>query len=134
MGDINWLAVIAAALSAFALGGVWYGPLFKRAWCRENGMDPDAPPQRHLALVFGIALAMSFLAAGVFAIFLGPNPSLVNALPSSYGAGLCWVASSFGINYAFAGRSVKLWVIDSGYHFPAVHPVCADPRTLALIP
>ncbi len=117
MVDVNWLAVIVAALSAVALGGIWYGPLSRRAWCRENGMDQDAPPQRHAALVFGIAFALSFLAAAVFAIFLGPKPTLTQSLPSSFAVGLCWVASSFGINYAFAGRSVKLWMIDSGYHF-----------------
>lgn len=32
--DINWLAVLAATASAFALGGSWYGPLFRRLWCR----------------------------------------------------------------------------------------------------
>jgi hypothetical protein len=30
------------------------------------------------------------------------------------GAG--FVATSFGINYAFAQRSLKLWLIDGGYH------------------
>jgi hypothetical protein len=30
--------------------------------------------------------------------------------------GLAWVATSFGINYAFAQRSFKLWLIDGGYH------------------
>ena len=38
--DLNWLAVLAAAVSAFVLGGLWYGPLFKNAWCREAGIDP----------------------------------------------------------------------------------------------
>jgi hypothetical protein len=30
------------------------------------------------------------------------------------GAG--FVAASFGINYQFANRSFKLWLIDGGYH------------------
>ena len=42
--DINWLAVLVAAVSAFLLGGIWYGPLFKHAWCREAGIDPEAKP------------------------------------------------------------------------------------------
>ena len=29
---------------------------------------------------------------------------------------LAYVAMSFGINYAFAGRSFRLWLIDGGYH------------------
>ena len=27
-----------------------------------------------------------------------------------------WVAASFGINYQFAQRSFRLWLIDGGYH------------------
>ena len=34
--DVNWLAVLAAAVSAFMLGGIWYGPLFKQAWMRSR--------------------------------------------------------------------------------------------------
>ena len=31
-------------------------------------------------------------------------------------AGIGFVAASFGINYQFAQRSFKLWLIDGGYH------------------
>ena len=114
--DINWLAVLTAAVSAFLLGGIWYGPLFKRAWCRENGMDPDAPPQRHPGKVFGTAVAAALVAAAAFAIILRPGPSLFIAVHAGFLTGLAYVAMSFGINYAFAGRSFKLWLIDGGYH------------------
>jgi len=30
--------------------------------------------------------------------------------------GLGIVAASFGINYSFASRSPRLWLIDGGYH------------------
>jgi hypothetical protein len=29
---IHWLAVIAASLTGFILGGLWYGPIFGKAW------------------------------------------------------------------------------------------------------
>ena len=28
MFDVNWLAVIGAALAGFLTGGLWHGPLF----------------------------------------------------------------------------------------------------------
>lgn len=115
MDHINWLAVLAAAVSAFVLGGIWYGPLFKTAWCREAGVDPDAVP-KHPARVFAIAFACSLLAAAAFAWFLGNAPDLHRALHAGFMIGLAWVAMSFGINYAFAQRSFKLWLIDAGYH------------------
>ena len=44
------------------------------------------------------------------------DPSLPFALHAGFLVGLCFVATSFGINYLFAGRSLKLWLIDAGYH------------------
>jgi len=38
MSQIGWLPALACALSAFVLGGLWYGPLFRHAWCREAGV------------------------------------------------------------------------------------------------
>jgi hypothetical protein len=113
---INWLAVLAAAVSAFLLGGVWYGPLFKNAWCRENGMDPNCPPEGHPGKVFGTAFLAALVAAAAFGVFLRPDPPLFIALHAGFLVGAAYVATSFGINYAFAGRSFKLWLIDGGYH------------------
>lgn len=115
MPALNWFAVLAAAVSAFVLGGLWYGPLFKRAWCREAGIDPDARP-KHPGRVFGTAFAAALLAAVAFAWFLGPAPAFAAALHAGFATGLAFVAMSFAINYAFAGRSLKLWLIDGGYH------------------
>ena len=116
MADINLWAVLVAAGSAFLLGGIWYGPLFKHAWCREAGIDPEAKPKNHPATVFGTAFAAALVAAAAFAIILRPDPPLFIALHAGFLTGLAYVAMSFGINYAFAGRSFRLWLIDGGYH------------------
>ena len=108
--------MLLATASAFVLGGIWYGPLFKHAWCREAGIDPEAKPKNHPATVFGTAFAAALVAAAAFAIILRPDPPLFIALHAGFLTGLAYVAMSFGINYAFAGRSFKLWLIDGGYH------------------
>ena len=113
---INWLAVLVAALSAFLLGALWYGLLFRSAWRRENGIDLDAPPKVHSGKVFGAAFLAALVAAAAFAIILRPDPPLFIALHAGFLTGLAYVAMSFGISYAFAGRSFKLWLIDGGYH------------------
>jgi hypothetical protein len=115
MAGLNWLAIVVAALSAFLLGGIWYGPLFKHAWCREAGVNPDKP-NGHPAKVFGGAFVLSLMAAAVFAMFLGTKPELQFAVGAGFHVGLFFAATSFGINYLFAGRSLKLWLIDGGYH------------------
>jgi hypothetical protein len=112
---LNWLAVVAAAVSAFVLGGIWYGPLFRQAWCREAGIDLHGN-KRHPAAVFGTAFVAALVAAAAFAWWIGPAPELEYAVRRGVLAGFGIAAMSFGINYAFAGRSLKLWLIDGGYH------------------
>jgi hypothetical protein len=113
--DLNWLAVLAAAVSAFLLGGLWYGPLFLKTWSREAGVDPGAGG-RHPAQTFGVAFVAALFSAVAFTWYLGPRPSLPVAVHAGFLVGLAFVAMSFAINYAFASRSLKLWLIDGGYH------------------
>ncbi|HEX6928948.1 MAG TPA: DUF1761 domain-containing protein [Gammaproteobacteria bacterium] len=115
MSEINIWAVLAAAVSAFVLGGLWYSVLFGRIWMRETGMTEEKAQQGHPARVFGGAFILSLLAAYAFAMFLGATP-WKEATFYGFAAGLFWVAGSFGINYLFAQRSFKLWLIDGGYH------------------
>lgn len=114
MDGINLWAVLVAAVSSFLLGGVWYGPLFGKAWNAAAGMDPQK--QGHPAKIFGGAFVFSLLAAAVFAWFLGPQPPLSFAVCRGVLVGFGLVAASFGINYLFAQRGARLWLIDGGYH------------------
>jgi hypothetical protein len=117
MPGINFAAVVVAAISAFALGALWYSPtLFSKTWQKETGQTPERLRSGNPALVFGAAFMLSLLAAFVFAMFLGPNPSLKLGLGAGFSAGLCWVAGSFGINYLFERRSLRLFLINGGYH------------------
>lgn len=92
----------------------WYSPvLFGRAWNAENGSTPQPG---HPAKVFGVSFLFSLIAAVAFAHWIGPSPPLDLALKTGAIAGFAFVAASFGINYQFAQRSFKLWLIDGGYH------------------
>lgn len=42
---INWLAVLAATIAQFVLGGVWFAALFGKAYARALGVG-DLPPSR----------------------------------------------------------------------------------------
>jgi hypothetical protein len=115
MYQLNPWAILLAAVSSFLLGGLWYGPLFKNAWCKLAGVDPEKPAG-HPARVFGVAFAFSLVAATAYAWFLGPSPDLTFAVGMGAIVGVAFVATSFGINYQFAGRPFRLWAIDGGYH------------------
>ena len=117
MPEVNYFAIVAAALAAFVLGGLWYSPaLFGKAWQREVGLSDDELKRGNMARIFGTSLILSLIASFVFALFLGPRPPMSLGLGAGIAAGLCWVASSFGMNYLFARRSFKLFLIDGGFH------------------
>lgn len=116
-GGINVLAVIAAAVASFAVGGVWYAPgVFGKAWMAESGVSVEKAKEANMAKTFGLAFVLSLVASFTFALFLGPAPALGFAVMAGFIAGLTWVAGSLGINYLFEQKSLKLFLINGGYH------------------
>lgn len=113
--EVSWIAVIVAGVSAFLLGGIWYGPLFGKKWQALVGLSDEQVKGANMAVVFGGSLVLSLIAAFVFAMFLGPAPGVQFATAAGFAAGLCWVAATFGINYLFAQRPLGLFLIDGGY-------------------
>jgi hypothetical protein len=117
MPEVNYLAVLAAAVATFALGGLWYSPaLFGKVWQREAGVTEEKMKSANMGLIFGLTFVLALIAAWVFALFLGPRPPMALGLGAGFSAGLCWVAASLGINYLFERKSLKLWLINGGYH------------------
>lgn len=116
MPEVNWLAVLAAAISAFLLGGLWYSPaLFMKAWQRGAGLTDEQLKGGNAAKIYGGAFVLSLVAAATFAMFLGKLPVSV-ATAYGFCAGLAWVAASFGINYLFERKPLSLWLVNGGYH------------------
>ena len=117
MEEINWIGIVVAAVSAFILGGLWYSPLlFGKRWAALAGLSAEDLENVNPAAVYGTSLVLSFLAAAVFAMFIGSDPELGFAIGAGASAGLCWVAASFGINYLFEQKPLGLFAINGGYH------------------
>ena len=117
MPEANWLAVALCAVSSLVLGGIWYSPmLFAKAWQQAAGLSDDQLKNGNMAKILGLTFVLSFIAAAVFAMFLGPNFGVGPATAAGFSAGLCWVAASYGITYLFEHRPLKLWLVNGGYH------------------
>lgn len=115
--DINWLAVLIAAVVTFVLGGLWYGPLFGKVWRAAEGQTETQPSQqKHPAFVYGLSFVLMLIAAATLAITLGPAPTIAKAVGVGLIVGVGWVATSFGVNYLFAGRRLALFAVDAGYN------------------
>ena len=118
--QFNIPAVIVAALLSFAIGGAWYSPiLFAKAWMREAGITEERAAQARMGQVFGLAGVASLVMAFNLAAFIGAKASLSFGFFAGFATGLGWVAMSLGVIYLFEQRSLKLWLINSGYQIVA---------------
>ena len=71
MPEVNWIAILVAALLSFVLGGIWYSPvLFGKAWQREAGLTDEQLKNANMAKIFGLTFVLCVLAAWMFAVFL----------------------------------------------------------------
>ena len=61
--DINWIALLVAALIPLIVGFIWYGPLFGKAWQKEVGLSDEELKNGNMPLIFGLSLVFSFIIA-----------------------------------------------------------------------
>ncbi len=112
---INWFTIFIATISAFIIGGVWYGPLFGRSWMKEMGLSEEDLGKRNMAKVFGFSILLTFIAVLNLALYLGPEADLLFGTMAGFFAGFGWVSTFLGIIYLFGNKSLRLYLIDAGY-------------------
>lgn len=62
LGDLNWLAVIVAAVAYWILGAIWYAqPVFGNVWLRAGGIEIQEG-QRPSPAIYIVPLIGNFLA------------------------------------------------------------------------
>jgi hypothetical protein len=116
VSKLNFVAIGVATVIAFMLGGLWYSPiLFARLWMREAGLNEQQIQQANMAKVFGLSALATLVMACNLAAFIGPQADLAFGLFAGLAAGIGWIAMSLGVIYLFEQRSLKLWLVNSGY-------------------
>jgi hypothetical protein len=115
MPEMNYLAVALAALSAFLIGGLWYSLLFAKTWAALTGQSEEKLKSGNPAIIFGGAFLLNLIAAFVLAMFIGQGGGVRFGALAGLSVGLCWVATSLGVNYLFERRPLGLWMINGGY-------------------
>lgn len=117
MSQINYLAVVVAALSSFVIGGIWYSPiLFAKSWMVENGFTEESLKGANQGMIFGGSFILALIMAFNLAAFLQGPPDLAWGVTAGALAGIGWVACSLGVTYLFERKSMKLFLINAGYH------------------
>lgn len=116
--DINYIAALAAAFAAFILGFFWYTVIFAKPWQAEIGMKGDAKTSEtpNLGKMLAISFVLEFIMGCAFSMFLPSAATWFLGLQAGLLIGIGWVATAFGVNYLFEGKSFKLWLINASYN------------------
>lgn len=126
MDTINWLAVLVAGISAFALGAAWYSPaLFGKAWMKDNNLSMETIKKGNAGKIYGIAFLLSLIMAANLAMFLADSPAtcpeacaqrtdMAWGATAGFLAGV-WVFCAVAMHGLFEHRSWRLICINGGY-------------------
>lgn len=114
---IHWIAILVAAVSGFLIGGIWYGPLFGKAWQAARGLSDAELNSGNMPLIFGLTFLLNLVSAFILDHTLATYPGLdvVTQVMIAFGVALGFIVPAMGVNYLFARLSLKLFLIDAGY-------------------
>ena len=115
--DINYWAVIVAALVNMVVGALWYTrSLFGNQWAKLIGIkheDMRKTGNSGIAVSIVTSLVTAFILAH-FVSYAGDS-NFGDGLVTGFWLWLGFVATMMASAYVFEGRSWKLWQINAGY-------------------
>ena len=126
--QVNYLAVIVAAIVIFLLGGLWYSPvLFAKRWIALQGRTEEQMRADAARSNMPVMYLMAFITALIIAWAMAV---LANAFPPPAGGGgsvmrgvklglFCWFGFVLPTTFAtslFSMKPRQLWLIDAGYN------------------
>jgi len=116
LSNLNWLAIIVAALSAFILGGLWYSPLlFGKPWMAENKFTNENL-KGNQAKIFLFAFLWSFIISFNLALFLSDSDTTAErGIAIGFHAGFGFAAMAIFIIGLFERKTTRYMVINAAY-------------------
>ena len=118
--DVNWLAIIVAAVVAFAIGALWYSPtLFGRQWMAAHGHTPEklAAMRASMAKTYTFSFITYLIMAMVIALLMGLTGG-TTMIQGIVLAVLAWLGFGFtiGLNTnLYSDKPAAAFMIDAGY-------------------
>ncbi|MFD0764256.1 DUF1761 domain-containing protein [Mucilaginibacter lutimaris] len=113
---INWPAVVVAAISGFAVGGIWYAPaVFGKAWMADSNLTAGKVQKGNKAKIFGFTFFFSLIMAANLAAFLADDKTDVSwGATAGFLAGI-WAFCAIAIAALFEIKSWRYIFINGGY-------------------
>lgn len=126
--DINWLAILVAAIAYFMLGAVWYSKaLFGAKWAAVVGLDMTDPNKSKgmAKMMTGTFVLILIACMGIAMLVTRMDLSVLpSALKLGLITGICFATTAVSISFIYESRPTALYFIDCGYHL-AGHLIAA---------
>jgi hypothetical protein len=115
MLQVNYLAIVVAAVANFIIGFLFHGPLFGKLWMKLANITPTG--NEKFSDMYG-QMFWNFVSNLVFAFVLSAMINFTGALGATRGMAfafwvwLGFVVTSSSMEVIWMGRSYKLWLFE----------------------
>ncbi len=116
LSEINWLGLLLGSVAGFALGAVWYGPLFGKAWMAALGIKKEDAKNVNMGVMMGGSFFTYIVLGVVIALIYNMTGSQCWQDGASVGAlvGLASTTTVFN-NALYEMKPLKLMLINGVY-------------------
>jgi hypothetical protein len=118
---VNWWAIVVAAVVKFAIGAIWYAPLFGRQWRALQGI-PEGSPQTGLVQAMVVQIIGDLIMAYILARFIGHYgmTGVGGGLFIAFMAWLGFVATIMVGSIFYEKKPPQLIAINAGYQLVGI--------------
>ena len=118
--QINWLAVLVAAVAYFAVGAIWYSFLFRNAWIKSSGVNMNDPNAKSgVGAIMFTSFLMMLIASIGLALLIGKiegTGGWMTGLKVGLIAGICFCATAISNSYLYEKRPTTLHIVNNLYN------------------
>ncbi len=127
--EVNYLAILVAAVASMAAGFLWYGPmLFAKPWMKLMGYTTETmkKEQSKMGKIYGVSFVLSLLTAYVLTHIMALSQNFFHYSPvmtgvtSAFWAWLGFVMPVQATDILFGGKKLQLFAINTGYQLASL--------------
>lgn len=116
MSDFALWPVLAGTAAFFAVGALWYGVLFPKAWQRAARLGDADLKRGNMGVIFALTFAFEVLVAMVLWHLLArTDPPQFVVMMMAVGFAIGVMIPAVGINYLYQRKPLTLFLIDAGH-------------------
>lgn len=123
MMDVNWVAIVIAAVVYNAIGYAWYSDaLFAKQWQKGSGVSAEKMKGANMGSMLALMSVQSLVLAYVLSVVLstfGVN-DLGSAMTASFWVWLGFIATVLLNSVTYENKSWNYYAINAGYQLVGV--------------